>query len=297
MSVQTAFEEEVGKTASIIHWGEPWYSSEFCSGYCRFQTKYFSEVRAHKSIPLLSWAPEGMPWITSKTPTNLEIAGGINDEYIRSWAREAKAWGHPLFLLFAWEMNGNWFEWGLNHNGHNTSADYTNMWRHVHQIFVEEQATNVSWVWCPNVEASNSLAILEPLYPGNPYVDWTCLDGYNGNYPFWRSFSELFGDSYQAITGSIAPSKPMLIGETASTEEGGSKAQWITDMSSSLVSTFPKVHGLLWFDKYEIGPGKKSDWPIESSASATSAFAAAIQGGPFVPANYESLSVSPIPIP
>ena len=48
--------------------------------------------------------------------------------------------------------------------------------------------------------------------------------------------------SYSIITGTIAPSKPMVIAETASTEYGGSKAAWITDMlKTQLPLYFPKI--------------------------------------------------------
>ena len=42
----------------------------------------------------------------------------------------------------------------------------------------------------------------------------------------------------------------MIIGETASTEYGGSKAAWITDMLSTQIPLyFPKLKGFLWFEK------------------------------------------------
>ena len=43
-----------------------------------------------------------------------------------------------------------------------------------------------------------------------------------------RRSADMLGPTYDAIQ-AIAPSKPVLIGETASTEKGGSKANWITD--------------------------------------------------------------------
>ena len=49
---------------------------------------------------------------------------------------------------------------------------------------------------------------------------------------------------------TIAPSKPFIIAETASTEYGGSKAAWITDMLSTQIPLyFPKLKGFLWFEK------------------------------------------------
>ena len=64
----------------------------------------------------------------------------------------------------------------------------------------------------------------------------------------------------------------MVIGETGSTEVGGSKAAWITDMFESLPS-FPRVRGLIWFDAYDAG---YSDHYIDSSPSAVTAFRQAL---------------------
>jgi hypothetical protein len=64
----------------------------------------------------------------------------------------------------------------------------------------------------------------------------------------------------------------MVLGEIASSEQGGSKAQWIAEMLRDLPVEYPKVRGLVWFDKFENG----MDWPIETSESAAAAFAAGI---------------------
>ena len=103
---------------------------------------------------------------------------GHHDAYIREFAEAAKAWGHPFFLRFNWEMNGNWFPWSEGVNG-NQPGEYVAAWRHVHDIFTQVGATNATWVWCPNVDPASKLHDLASLYPGDAYVDWTGLDGYN----------------------------------------------------------------------------------------------------------------------
>jgi len=148
------------------------------------------------------------------------------------------------------------------------------MWRHVHSIFRDVGATNAAWVWCPNVDPERRFARLARLYPGNAYVDWTCLDGYNGNDP-WTDFTSLFASTYREVT-KIAPSKPMIIGEVGSTESGGSKAAWIRDMFAALQNRFPKVRAMLWFDQSVRGPGGRSDWSVRSSSTSRSAFAAGL---------------------
>ena len=153
-------------------------------------------------------------------------------------------------------LAGAYTPWGVNANG-NSPSDYVPAWRHVHDIFTSVGATNATWVWCPNIEYQGSYKPLSSLYPGDAYVDWTCLDGDNwGTNPWnpnvWTTFAQTFGASDSLITGTIAPSKPMVIGETASTEYGGSKAAWITDMlKTQLPLNFPKIKGFLGFEAWD----------------------------------------------
>ena len=297
LSAVDRFQELVGRPISVLNFSSAFYD---CSQTpCQpepFPTTPFNNLRARGIIPFFSWAGASMPVTVDEPNFRLSaIAAGKYDAYIRSWAQSAAAWGHPFFLRFNWEMNGSWFPWGASSNG-NSAADYVAAWRHVHDIFTSVGATNATWVWCPNVDPSNSLTPLASLYPGDAYVDWTCLDGYNGDDP-WASFSDLFGSTYAEITGAIAPSKPMIVGETSSTEAGGSKAQWISTMLSELPSEFPKIRGLLWFDKLESGPGGHTDWPIESSSDSVAAFAAGVNSSLFTTNSFSALKTSPIPPP
>lgn len=252
-----------GKRIRIVHWSSPWRNAS-TGGTYRFATPTFRITREHGVIPFFSWA--------NRDISDAEVAEGAWDGYIRSWAAAAKSWGHPFFLRYDWEMNASWFSWGVG-NG-NTASEFVAAWRHVHDIFTAVGATHVRWVWCPNVDPRHKFADLASLYPGDAYVDWTCLDGYNGDDP-WTSFTNLFASTYDQIL-KIAPSKPMIIGEVGSTASGGSKARWISKMFAALPTRFPDIHGLLWFDKYATGPGGRSDWPIETSAGSSAAFANAI---------------------
>jgi Glycosyl hydrolase family 26 len=289
-SAVTAFERvnSGGKRLSVLHFGSQWYSPTHCRGYCSLPSSLFSRIRRAGVIPFFSWGS------TSESGrsgfTNGQIAAGSQDAYITRWARAAKAWGHPFFLRFDWEMNGNWLPFGVGYDG-NTADDYVAMWRRVHDIFSRVGAINANWTWCPNVDPGNTGAPLKSLYPGDAYVDWTCLDGYNGNNP-WRSFDDLFMSTYKKITGRIAPTKPMIIGETGATETGGSKAKWITNMLRSLPVNFRKIRGVLWYNRGGVGPGGYSDWPIESSRTSSVAFATAIRSPIFTTKPYSNLTAN-----
>jgi hypothetical protein len=271
-------EAMLGKRMSLVHFMAPFShcSSSGC-GYYDFPTAEMRTVRRHGATPFFSWSSQSIPSREVEPDYQLaDVISGRYDDFIRKWAGDAKRYGHPFFLRFDWEMNGDWFPWAEGANG-NRPGEYVSAWRHVHDIFSEVGATNANWVWCPNVDFEGKLQDLHSLYPGDDYVEWTCLDGYNsGSNPAkddrWRSFDQLYARSYAEVTERIAPSKPMVLGEIACSEQGGSKAGWIAEMLSALPRRYPKVHGLVWFDKFESG----MDWPLETSQSAIDAFAAGI---------------------
>ena len=300
MSALTQFEAMAGKTSSLVHFMAPFAecaSASDCS-YYDFPTKEMEGIREHGSIPFFSWSSQSIP--SSLDEPNFQLAdviSGAHDNYIREWATAAKEWGHPFFLRFNWEMNGGWFPWSEGVNGNGT-GEYVAAWRHVHDIFTAVGATNATWVWCPNVDPGNKMQDLGPLYPGDAYVDWTSLDGYNwGTNPtrpdHWRTFDELYNSTYHEIVDTIAPTKPMVIGEVGSTEYGGSKATWIEEMLTQLPTEYPRIRGLVWFEQFDDG----MDWPIETSASATSAFAAGIQSPSYLGDEFGDLGGGPIPPP
>ncbi|HEU5006603.1 MAG TPA: Ig-like domain-containing protein, partial [Jatrophihabitantaceae bacterium] len=288
------FESHAGKKISLLAIGSSWGSSSNT-----FPSSAMTTIRNEGSIPFYSWASMASGGGASESSYQLsDIINGNYDSYITQFAQDAKAWGHPFFLRFDWEMNlKGTYPWVETVNG-NSSGQYVQMWRHVHDIFTKVGANNATWVWCPNAEYDGSLKPLTSLYPGDSYVDWTCIDGYNwGTNPWypgtWQSFGQTFGPTYNNVTGTVAPSKPLLIGETASSEYGGSKASWISDMlGTQLPKYFPKVKAFLWFNWKD-----KADWPIETSSSAQNAFYSGIRSSYYATNSYASLGGTKVPLP
>ncbi|HEY0392480.1 MAG TPA: glycosyl hydrolase [Solirubrobacterales bacterium] len=294
MGAVSAFEGHAQKHLSLVHFAAPFAdcSRNPCS-YYGFPTTPMENIRKHGAIPFFSWSSQSTPSSLNEPNFQLsDLIGGAYDSYIRSFATAAQNWGHPFFLRFNWEMNGNWFSWSEGVNG-NKTGEYVTAWRHVHDIFASVGATNVTWVWCPNVDPNREFRDYSSMYPGDNYVDWTSLDGYNwGKAPYrpagWKTFDQLFSSTYHRIVDTIAPSKPMVIGEVGSTEYGGSKATWIQEMLAELPNAYPKVHGLVWFNRE--AEGEPMDWSIETSSSATSAFANGIQSPAYAGSQFASLS-------
>jgi hypothetical protein len=291
MNAVSKFEQGAGKSASAVQFFQPFASCNPGCSFYRFPTTPMDSIRSHGSIPVLSWSSQSIPSSLNEPDFQLsDVISGRYDAFIREFAEEAHRWGHPFFLRFDWEMNGNWFPWGEGVNG-NQPGEFVTAWRHVHDIFAAAGATNATWVWCPFVEGGEPAGRLSSLYPGDTYVDWTGLDGYNwGTNPAaprgWRSFDQLFAPSYGAIAAAVAPAKPMMIAEVGSSEQGGDKAAWIREALGTALPNYPQVRALLWFDKYD----DNMDWPIETSASATSAFAEEVGQPAFAAADYGQLA-------
>jgi hypothetical protein len=216
------------------------------------------------------------------------INAGAADARLTAMARGFAAFGDVVLLEPAWEMNGNWaYAWQGIENGANSNAPakYVQAWRRIVDIFRREGATNVRWVFNPNV--GNPVAAgagtghwnwYGNYYPGDAYVDYVGAHGFNAPAVWggpWQSFGEMFdGARADHILSDLAnryPGKPIIIGEFASDEgSGDAKARWITDAYRTLLN-HPSVVGAVWFNM-----DKEADWRIESSATAESAFRAAM---------------------
>ncbi|HEY3553211.1 MAG TPA: glycosyl hydrolase, partial [Solirubrobacterales bacterium] len=224
------------------------------------------------------------------------VISGRYDDYIREFALKAKAWGHPFFLRFNWEMNGFWFPWGEGING-NAPGQFVAAWRHVHDIFTAVGATNATWVWCPEVDLHNKLTPLAELYPGDEYVDWTGLDGFNwgkrAGSPGWQTFNQVFHRTYREIVTAIAPSKPMMLPEVASSNKGGNKPAWIKDMLAKVRHRYRKIRAIVWYDVIDRGTG----WPIENRPQDGNAFRTGIAPYAYHPNWYGEIEGGPIPPP
>jgi Glycosyl hydrolase family 26 len=229
-------------------------------------------VLARGAVPLVTWEPWAWGGGVEQAAYSLDrITAGDFDARILEWGHAIAAWGQPVMLRFAHEMNGNWYPWAEAANG-NQPGDYIQAWHHVHDVVASTGAGNVQWVWSPNVSYWGSTE-LAGLYPGAGYVDVVALDGYNwGTSTAWSSWvspQDLFAPGIAQLR-TLAPDTPILIAETASSETGGSKAEWNTNLVSYLAAQ-PDVVGFVWFHLQ-----KEADWGINSSATSASALNAAL---------------------
>lgn len=211
-----------------------------------------------------------------KQPNLYSIIEGHFDQSMIEWAQRLRNVEGKVLLRILHEFNGNWYPWCIVNNNRNPEL-FVKAFRHIRQIFWEQGAGNVKFVWCPNSkshpqESWNS--ILE-AYPGNEYVDYVGMDVYNGagddNFSIWRSFRKEAIENYFLFTNYYAD-KPILICETSSRErqdwEKGNlqnKADWIAQMSEALKTDLSGIRMLSWFNQYD-------KFKINSSDAARTAF-------------------------
>lgn len=259
------FEANAGKTVSLMHYGlGGWWTEPFpawVADLCTARGAYpFIDMMADDTVTLAS------------------ILAGDHDASLVTWARAVRDWGKPMFFRWSAEMNGSWHSYSNEEIA--TPGIYAQSWRHIKDITDAEGATNLTWMWCPNIEYGGQISMAQ-VYPGDAYVDWTALDGYNwgtGSAGFtWMSWYDTFKESYDLLL-TLAPGKPIMIAETGSNEDGGSKADWITDaFLTQIPNNFPEIRGVAWFNWPVYESNVTRQWPIESSPEAQAAFAAAIQ--------------------
>jgi glycosyl hydrolase family 26 len=270
----------VGRQPDIVLWYHDFDDSLLTSWE-------ISTLKAAGQSPMVTWEPYDQ--------SLSGIANGNYDSYLLKSARIARSWGGELMIRFAHEMNGYWYPWT------DSPSAYVAAWRHIVTVFREVGATNVRWVWAPNVDRTGSMPF-SAYFPGESWVDYIGLDGYNwgatpGNR--WSSLKKVFASSYTEITQLSA--KPLFITETSSSEVGGDKAAWIrTGFMATIPQTFPRVVGVIWFNM-----NKEDKWRIDSSQAALDAYREVVNcsiyggGGPCDPGSpegqvsVESLHVTP----
>lgn len=200
------------------------------------------------------------------------IVSGDYDEYIKSWAAGIKKLGEPVFFRFANEMNGDWDPWCAWFYGKDHDL-FIEAWKRIHRIFKEEGADNACFVWNPHDRSFPDFKWNNPhlYYPGDEYVDWVGLTGYNNGTSYdwdrWRDFGPIYSGIYDEYS-ALYPDKPLIITEFASNEVGGDKAAWIKDAFEKLAEDFPRIKIAVWFNQVD----GRWQYPIYSSPEARAAF-------------------------
>ncbi|GAA0471505.1 hypothetical protein GCM10008985_30470 [Halococcus dombrowskii] len=214
--------------------------------------------------------------LADTTPNDIEIriGNGNYDRYIDRWADRlrsalSKSGDRRAYLRLAHEMNGDWYPWSPT-VGNSNSWSYVKMWRRVHNRFNRQGiGDDLQWMWCVNAEDVGSHKA-EQLYPGNRYVDWLGLDGYNWgrskNWSSWDSPESIYGGMLDRL--SNLSNKPICVAEFASSSKVSvghdprRKGQWIRDALAYFENR--GVDMWCWFNE-----DKETDWAVFNGKRGT----------------------------
>lgn len=259
------FQEAYGKKPALVLLFLDWKTP--------FPEKTFHTILSEGSAPVITWEPwdaatkEGIPCA--------EILEGKWDSFIQKFAETLRSEEKTVYLRFAHEMNGDWYPWSSFLIG---AENYKAMYRHVKDLFDSLRIRNVRWIYSMNWENKPATNDYTSSYPGDSYVDYLGIDGYNWGscHPWsrWTSFHDLFFPLYQKLTHTY--DKEIFITEFSTTAQGGDKAKWIEKALSDM-KQMTRVKGFILFNV-----AKETDWDFPPQEESGTRLKEALQDPTFI---------------
>ncbi len=248
-------EGQIGAPLGIVKVFQDW------TAY-RVHNSTLDAIASQGAIPAVIWDcfNPGSKGVVSIPDTS--VTDGSEDATITAYADQLKAYGKPVFLFWFREPN-------LGGTGNNNSykgclqsnpSTYAPAWQHIYDIFQQQGATNVAFVFCPGMGGATDLKTLSELYPGPNYVNWIGLDGYSRDstqdgkaIPADPSFTQLFGAVYSTLSNPSFGDPPMMVSETGADGVGSDASHQTTYLQSALSAlgpngAFPRIQGFVYFD-------------------------------------------------
>ena len=285
-----------GKPLTWAYFSDNWFNG------IHFPRRDVDVIRASGVIPFIRIMSRSNWEACSDRRYQLsKIIAGDFDPALRRYARAARDVPGPLMMEFGTEANGDWFPWSGYCNGGGKRDGYgsprladgperfRDAYRHLIDLFREEGATNVTWVfhmdaWSAPEQPWNRFAA---YYPGDDYIDWLGLSVYGAQTPSdlrnWNpDFNEALNRGYREMS-SVSSSKPIAVLEFGVVEHKR-KPEWIRNALATLSSgRYPRVKAISWWH---------SDWPnddgswsrmkIDSSRASLAAYRNAVADPAFI---------------
>lgn len=261
-------ERETGRPLTAVRvfrrWGEP-----VVDGFVRDRADrhvFFLSVKARRPDgSAVRWAD-----IAAARP------GGELDGVLRGQARELRDLRRTVYFTFNHEPENGSSE------GMGRPREYAAAWRRVVDVYREEKAANVRFVWTMTDAAFGRDAAR--YYPGDPYIDQIGVDAYNwfdcrGRAEPWRSLATLI-EPHRRF-GLRHPGKGLMILESGTVEDRARpnrKARWLADAAALFTRPdYAQYTAYLhWDDRHRRQPeGPDCDWDYRSSDAALRAWRAA----------------------
>lgn len=199
-------------------------------------------------IPNVAWDP---------TVPLTDITNGTYDQQLIDAAQTARSSGlNEIELRWCHEFNLPGQNW--------PAGDFVPCWQHVHSIFVDQGASNVHMMWCPNYWTSSSSAKdPAPWWPGASTVNVIGIDGYSYTNDGFPSLEEIFLSPVNELTQYGLPVK---IAETGVSADNPNKGTWYDNCWTYLQpgGSLNAVTGFYYWDRV----ASEGDYRIDQPSSA-----------------------------
>jgi beta-mannanase len=283
------FETMVGKHQAIIasssYWGEQ-----------DFPTRNLNVIWQHHSLPLVFWSPWDRPYEQNTGPDRFSltaILAGTWDKYIDDWANAARAFGKPMIVVFANEMNGDWFPWsGAYYGGSEPVTGDGTKWkgpetfkaayRYVVDRVRARGASNIKWMFHTNNYSYplDTWNFAPAYYPGPEYADWLGLSVYGQQFKDepWADIPSLVDWPYEEMS-RLDPTKPIMIAEWGTGEfpHSGNKGEWIRQGLEVFRTRYPRLKAAVyWHERWQNEDGSYSNLRVNSSVESLEAYRAGV---------------------
>jgi hypothetical protein len=238
-----AFEKQIGRTLG--------YDIHYYGWDSTFPGNNEADDEAHDRIPLVSW---------KCGDSNARIAAGDDDSLIKARADAFRAFGHPVFLRYQWEMN--LYADTKAHaacydpktdlpTGYYSAKHFVAAWQRMYGIFKKEGANKVVWLWNPGGGGPDPTQ----YYPDDAYVDWVGIDEYDRHSV---SFEDTFLPDLDDFTQFR---KPLIVVETGALADF--QKQFFETSEASIRNRFPLLRGFSYLDAHS-----GTDWSLTTEGVA-----------------------------
>ncbi|HEX4716199.1 MAG TPA: hypothetical protein VH164_14855, partial [Ktedonobacteraceae bacterium] len=221
-----------------------------------FDTSWADQLAAQHARPWITlqfgaFGPDNKPPLDANLPA---IINGLQDQNLRRWAEDIRAYNKPVYLTVLLHADRNWsLSSGVANGG--IPQDVPKAWMHVQSVFHAVGAKNVAWVWAPADPIHD-----QPYAPPVATIDAVLQSFIDFPGTTWGNPETVLHDLVKRY-----PTKPLFV-EASVNGAAAQKAAWLTKLGQA-VSAFPHVYALLY---HEGGPGLQlSSAQIESWSLAS----------------------------
>ena len=211
-----------------------------------FPTALIDSLYLNNSIPMITWEP----WLNTFEDEIADddhvydlITSSFFDDYISQFAVKLKELDKPVFLRFAHELDNPFYPWFID--GNKGATKFRDAWIHTYEIFKNNNAHNVIWIWNP-WKAEN----MAKFYPGREYVDWIGINilnyaQYNRDGQ-WHGFESLYQPFHEEL--NKLPQTPVVISEFGTLGDGQNQNEWIEDAFAVIENDYREIKSVIYFN-------------------------------------------------